>query len=55
MLSNTTNQLKVVAKLWYRKANPEFLNAVYGVDHQMKAPATLMTQQQVIIEILADE
>ena len=54
-LSNTTNQLKVVAKLWYRKANPEFLNAVYGVDHQMKSAVTLMTQQQVIIEILADE
>ncbi len=53
--SEKNNLLKVTAKLWYRKANPEFLNAVYGLGHKMKSPATLMTQQQVEIKVNADE
>ncbi len=55
IINNGNKQLKVTAKLWYRKANPEFLNATYGIGHKMKSPATLMTQESILIEVLPDE
>jgi len=43
--------LRITAKLWYRKANPEFLDRVYGVDADVRAPATLMSSAEAIIEV----
>ncbi len=41
----------VTASLWYRKANPEFLEAVYGTETDIRSPVTLMTQVHSTIEV----
>jgi hypothetical protein len=47
----TAGQLRVSAVLWYRKANPEFLDRVYGVDSGRVAPVTAMTRSETMIEV----
>jgi hypothetical protein len=43
--------LTVRARLWYRKANPEFLDRVYGVDASIRSPVTLMTEATRIVHV----
>ncbi len=49
------DELTVTASLWYRKANPEFLNAVYGPGSGLRSPITLMTRTQATIEVAPRE
>ncbi|PIP80942.1 MAG: hypothetical protein COW84_02505 [Gammaproteobacteria bacterium CG22_combo_CG10-13_8_21_14_all_40_8] len=51
-LQQGINKLHIVAKLWYRKANPEFLNAVYGIGHSKVIPAIMMTEAEQDIQVL---
>lgn len=47
--------LHVTAVLWYRKANPEFLERVYGKDSGMKSPVTEMTRVSTTIAVKSNE
>ncbi len=47
-------ELVVEAILWYRKANPDFLERVYGVESGVRSPATPMTRAQARIRVLPD-
>ena len=42
------------AKLWYRKANPDFLDRVYGHDPVVRSPVTEMSQATAVISIKHD-
>ncbi len=48
-------ELRVKAVLWYRKANPEFLTAVYGVDTKERSPRTAMTEAEARIKVVGYE
>jgi len=50
-----TDELTVTASLWYRKANPEFLKATYGVDTDLRSPVTLMTRTEARIQVAPHE
>ena len=50
----STDELTVEAILWYRKANPEFLDRVYGADAGVRSPATEMTRVRATIRIASD-
>ena len=52
--STGPNQLTVLATLWYRKANPDFLDRVYGVDANVRSPVTQISQASVVIAIADD-
>ncbi|MDA0791607.1 MAG: multiheme c-type cytochrome [Proteobacteria bacterium] len=52
--STLASQLKVTATLWYRKANPEFLDRVYGASENIRSPATAMSTASTSIDVLAD-
>ena len=45
-------RLHVTAVLWYRKANPEFLDRVYGVDADVRSPATAISRTDASIVVL---
>ena len=47
-------ELAVEAILWYRKANPDFLDRVYGIESGVRSPATAMTRAQARIRVLPD-
>jgi len=46
-----TGLLRLTARLWYRKANPEFLDRVYGVEANVRSPATLISEAETIIKV----
>lgn len=48
------SELIVEAILHYRKANPEFLNRVYGEENEVRSPITEMTRETVRIRIEDD-
>ncbi len=43
--------LRVKAVLWYRKANPEFLDRVYGVDQDVRSPVTAISEAEATISV----
>ena len=43
--------LTVTAILWYRKANPEFLDRVYGAEATIRSPITELTRATTRIRI----
>jgi hypothetical protein len=43
--------LNVDAILWYRKANPDFLDRVYGVEAAVRAPVTEINRAQATIRV----
>ncbi len=49
-----STELLVEAVLWYRKANPEFLNRVYGEAAGVRSPASEMTRATARIRINRD-
>ena len=52
--SELQGELHVSAALLYRKANPEFLQRVYGVESGTRSPITEMTRANVRVRIKAD-
>ncbi|MEZ6080562.1 MAG: hypothetical protein R3C56_34285 [Pirellulaceae bacterium] len=48
------DELKVEAILHYRKANPEFLNRIYGAENEVRSPITEMARETVRIRIEDD-
>ncbi len=46
--------LTVTARLWYRKANPDFLDRVYGIETGVRSPLTLMGRATTTIRVLPD-
>jgi hypothetical protein len=46
-----TGALHVKAVLWYRKANPEFLERVYGVAAAVQSPVTAISQATATIRV----
>ncbi|MCA9289528.1 MAG: hypothetical protein KDA25_00265 [Phycisphaerales bacterium] len=47
--------LHVHAMLWYRKANPEFLDRVYGQQTEIRSHQTLVAESRATIRITADD
>lgn len=47
--------LRVDAILWYRKANPDFLDRVYGVEAAMRAPLTEINRAHAAIRVLSPD
>ena len=45
------NLLTVTATLWYRKANPDFLDTVYGIDSKTRSPITKMNEVTTKIKV----
>ncbi|MCP4759815.1 MAG: hypothetical protein GY894_07440 [Planctomycetes bacterium] len=43
--------LRVKAVLWYRKANPEFLDRVYGTEDDVRSPVTAISETEVVIRV----
>jgi hypothetical protein len=48
------DHLTATATLWYRKANPDFLDRVYGRDPVVRSPLTAMSQATAVISIERD-
>ena len=48
---DTSGALHVKAVLWYRKANPEFLDRVYGVAAAVRSPVTAISQATATIRV----
>jgi hypothetical protein len=46
--------LTVTAQLWYRKANPDFLDRVYGIESGVRSPLTRMGSATATIKVLPD-
>jgi hypothetical protein len=46
------SKLNIDVKLQYRKANPEFLDRVYGADKKVRTPITTIASTQKIIEVI---
>ncbi len=51
MPKSAGRQLTVTGILWYRKANPEFLDRVYGADAAIRSPVTLLTKATTQIKV----
>jgi len=51
---DSVDELSVTAVLWYRKANPEFLDRVYGMDKMVRSPHTEMSRASSRIKVVAD-
>ena len=47
-------ELTVSARLWYRKANPEFLDRVYGAEAGLRSPSTEMSRATTTIRITSN-
>jgi hypothetical protein len=45
-------ELTVTAVLWYRKANPEFLDRVYGMKEKVRSPLTEMSRATTTIDVV---
>jgi len=45
------NHLTVTAILWYRKANPDFLDTVYGLETKTRSPITKMNEVTTKIKV----
>jgi hypothetical protein len=43
--------LRVKAVLWYRKANPEFLDRVYGTEEDVRSPVTAISEAEAVIRV----
>tara|TARA_B100001964_G_scaffold49753_1_gene55981 strand:- start:6207 stop:8576 length:2370 start_codon:yes stop_codon:yes gene_type:complete len=43
--------LRVKAVLWYRKANPEFLDRVYGTEDDVRSPVTAISEAEAVIKV----
>ncbi len=52
--SDHDNELTVNATLWYRKANPEFLDRVYGIEDLVRSPVTAMSHASTTIGVRID-
>ena len=52
--SEQQGELNISAVLWYRKANPEFLNRVYGSAAGVRSPISEMTRANARVRIHAD-
>ncbi len=50
-----TGELNISASLWYRKANPEFLDRVYGADSHIRSPVTQMSTAETTIRVIRGE
>jgi hypothetical protein len=48
---NAGQQLHVTATLWYRKANPEFLDRVYGAESKMRSPITELSRATASVKV----
>ncbi len=48
------DQLAVSAVLWYRKANPDFLDRIYGEKLHMRSPRTAITEAGATIEVIPE-
>ncbi len=48
---DVAGELHVSAVLWYRKANPEFLERVYGASAGLRSPVTAMSRASATIRI----
>lgn len=46
--------LNLQATLWYRKANPEFLDRVYGAEARVRSPLTAMSEASAVISVVAE-
>jgi len=51
---DSVGEISVEAILWYRKANPEFLNRVYGIEKSVQSPATDMSHAITKISVVSD-
>jgi hypothetical protein len=51
MPPDAQGELHVSAVLWYRKANPEFLERVYGASAGVRSPVTAMSKASATIRI----
>ena len=49
------DELRIEAVLWYRKANPDFLDRMYGEAARLRAPNTEMNRSEAIIRIVEDD
>lgn len=47
------DELTVTAVLWYRKANPQFLDRVYGLEKMVRSPRTEMSRASSTIKVVA--
>ncbi|MAE60778.1 MAG: hypothetical protein CMJ49_05405 [Planctomycetaceae bacterium] len=45
------NEIHITASLWYRKANPEFIERVYGEDSDLVSTVTEMTRATTVIKV----
>ncbi|RKZ57470.1 MAG: hypothetical protein DRR08_18900 [Candidatus Parabeggiatoa sp. nov. 2] len=45
------NHLTVTATLWYRKANPDFLDTVYGIETKTRSPITKINEVMTKIKV----
>lgn len=49
--TSEANTLQVSAILWYRKANASFLKRIYGIDTELRSPATDISRASAMIQI----
>jgi hypothetical protein len=45
-------QLTIEATLWYRKANPDFLDRIYGVEKKVRSPLTAISTATASIRVV---
>jgi hypothetical protein len=51
---DAVGELNVTAVLWYRKANPEFLDRVYGLENMVRSPHTEMSRASSRIKVVSN-
>ncbi|MBC8200438.1 MAG: hypothetical protein H8E86_00210, partial [Planctomycetes bacterium] len=52
--TNLAGELTVRANLWYRKANPAFLNKVYGTEEGVRSPIFKVSEATAIINVVGE-
>ncbi len=52
--TDSVGELTVRATLWYRKANPAFLNKVYGTESDVRAPIFKVSQATATINVVGE-
>ena len=50
--NGAVDQVHIEAVLWYRKANPDFLDTMYGEAARMRSPITEMTRVETVIPVV---
>lgn len=50
--TNGMQQLTVKATLWYRKANPDFLDRIYGAEKKVRSPVTAISTATASIRVV---